>query len=340
MFHLLHEEMPISRKRRGRSPAARAALHTACVLTLLTAPTRVLAQTTIPEGSPPVPIAHSVPGEDYRIGPDDLLEISVLQAQELTRTVRVSGSGDISLPLVGVLRAGGMSIQQLEADIADRLREKYIRDPAVSVQVMELHSRPVAVMGAVRQPGVFQVRGKQTLLQVLSLAGGVADTAGETVVIVRAADSSLPGAGQVAPTEIQVSLADLIQSRGAGSDVAIHPGDIVKVQPAALVYVVGAVRKPGAFAVRGNSSVTVLRAVALAEGLTGTARRDIRLLRTDASGHLMEIPIDFGAIARGKNDDVILQAEDVLFVPVSGAKEVGRTTALALVRAVTLRGLW
>lgn len=276
---------------------------------------------------------------DFAIGSHDVLAISVLQAPELNTSVRVSDTGEISLPFVGVLRVSGLTIHELERQIEDRLR-KYIREPDVSIQVAELNSRPVSVVGAVRKPGVFQIRGKQTLLQVLSLAGGVDDNAGDTIVVVRGDDASrTPESAQSPAPLIQVPLADLMESRSADLDVAIYPGDVVKVQSAALVYVVGDVKKPGSFAVRGSRGVTVLRAVALAEGLGATAKHDVRILRTSATGERVEVAVDLNAIFKGQKDDLALQPEDVLFVPTSGAKAVTRATVEMLARVVSFRGL-
>lgn len=277
---------------------------------------------------------------DYGVGPDDLLTIAVVQAPELNVTVRVARNGEITVPLLGPLRTTGLTIRQLEGHIADLLRAKYIRQPDVSVQLTELHSRPVAVMGAVQQPGVFQIRGRQSLLQVLSLAGGLAPHAGDTIIIVRDENTSGPTDPlRTARPIIQVPLADLMEARGAALDVTIYPGDVVKVQSAALVYVVGAVKKPGSFAVRGSRGVTVLRAVALAEGLGPTAKHDVRILRSTASGDRTELAVDLDAIFKGKKQDMVLQAEDVLFVPTSGGRVIALATVDALARVVSFRGV-
>src|SRR5437660_10299793 len=125
--------------------------------------------------------------QDYRIGFDDVLDISVFEAQELNREVRVSSAGDISLPLLESVYAAGLTPRELELVLEELLRRTYMKDPRVSVFVREMQSHPVSVLGAVRKPGVFQVRGSKTLLEILSLAEGVADDAGETVIIMRGA---------------------------------------------------------------------------------------------------------------------------------------------------------
>ncbi len=133
------------------------------------------------------PSAPAVSPQEYRIGSEDVLNINVFQAQELNREVRVSASGEISLPLLGSVRATGLTPRELEFVLQELLHRTYMKDPHVSVFVHEMQSHPVSVMGAVKRPGVFQIRGSKTLLEVLSLSEGLADDAGETVIILRGA---------------------------------------------------------------------------------------------------------------------------------------------------------
>ncbi|PYT38621.1 MAG: hypothetical protein DMG47_22795 [Acidobacteria bacterium] len=133
------------------------------------------------------PSARALSAQEYRIGPEDVLNINVFEAQELNREVRVSAGGEISLPLLGSVRAAGLTPRELEFVLQELLHRTYMKDPHVSVFVREMQSHPVSVMGAVRRPGVFQIRGSKTLLEVLSLAEGLADDAGETVIILRGA---------------------------------------------------------------------------------------------------------------------------------------------------------
>src|SRR5947209_5831875 len=132
------------------------------------------------------PMASAGPRE-YAIGPEDVLDINVFEAQEMNREVRVSASGEISLPLLGAVRAAGLTPRELETSLEELLHQKYMKDPHIGVFVREMQSHPVSVMGAVRKPGVFQIRGNKTLLEILSLAEGLADDAGEEVIILRGA---------------------------------------------------------------------------------------------------------------------------------------------------------
>ena len=318
------------------------------------------------------PAAPAGSAEEYRIGPEDVLSINVFEAQELNREVRVSANGEISLPLLSSVRAAGLTPRELELVLQELLHRTYMKDPHVSVFVREMQSHPVSVMGAVRRPGVFQVRGSKTLLEMLSLAEGLADDAGETVLIMRGAalskepDSSTEHlaltdqhssgpqeAGEVLAVSRsvndrpavpesaveQVNLKDLLESADPSNNPLVHPGDIVKVTRAGVVYVIGEVRKPGGFALKSNGNISVVQALALSEGLTHTAAKsNARIIRNDPqSGQRKETPIDLGKILAGKAPDPMLEARDIVFVPNSAAKStLGRGAEVA---AQTLAGL-
>ena len=289
----------------------------------------------------------AVSAQDYRIGPDDMLAITVLDAPDMSRSVRVSAGGEISLPLLGVIKAADLTPRELELVMAELLRRTYMKDPHVNIQVTEMQSHSISVMGAVRQPGVFQMRGDRTLLEVLSMAGGLADDAGETVLVMRKPDvasnngggvASDQGKEQAAADTMQISLKQLLESGNPRSNVQVHPGDIVKVQEAGIVYVVGEVNKPGGFPIKKSERLTVLQVVALGEGLTRTAAKGSgRIIRTGDEGQRTEIPVDLGKILKGKAPDLQLMARDILFVPNSTTKSAARGTVDALVRVVSFR---
>jgi polysaccharide export outer membrane protein len=314
---------------------------------------------------------------DYRIGPQDLLDISVFEAPELNRTVRVSENGEVSLPLLGGIHVVRLTARELENTLAARLRE-FLKDPHVSVMVTAIESHPVSVIGEVNKPGVFQVRGSKTLLEMLSMAQGLAPDAGDEVLVMRNAgynrgqgdnaqttrggngegdskdtdgiksgtgsdDSGKNGAlkknataamqetsdagtkqGQQDGDTIAINLRHLLNSRDTGFNVPIYAGDIVKVTRAGIVYVVGAVKKPGGFTVKGNEQMSLLKAIALAEGLSSTSSKGhTRIIRTDeGSGKRSEIPVELGKILDGKAPDMNLQAADIVFVPSSTGKTV------------------
>jgi polysaccharide export outer membrane protein len=290
--------------------------------------------------------------QDYRIGFDDVLDVNVFEAPELNREVRVSSAGDISLPLLDSVRVAGLTPRELELVLQELLRRKYMKDPHVSVFVREMQSHPVSVLGAVRRPGVFQVRGRKTLLEVLSLAEGLADDAGETVIIMRGAGLQNPTGSNPEETTsakntntpqaddiVQVNLKNLLDSSDVRQNPLVNPGDIVKVLRAGIVYVVGEVQRPGGFTMKSNEKMSVLQVIALSGGLTRTASKGgARIIRTDEqSGERAQTPIDLAKILAGKAPDPMLEPKDIVFVPNSAAKTTfSRGTEVA---AQTLAGL-
>src|SRR5258708_17525164 len=226
----------------------------------------------------------------------------------MNREVRVSASGEISLPLLGAVRGDGLSGWEVEQSREELLHQKDMNDPHIGVFVREMQSHAVSVMGAVRKPGTFQIRGSKTLLEVLSLAEGLAEDAGEEVIILRGADQNsalgsltekandvTASSSMMGPQEterpvatdagtdkisgasenvVQVNLKDLLDSTDPTHNPAVYPGDIVKVSRAGIVYVVGAVRRPGGFAMKTNERISVLQAIAFSEGPTRTAAKN------------------------------------------------------------------
>jgi polysaccharide biosynthesis/export protein len=288
---------------------------------------------------------------EYRIGASDEIEIRVFGASEFSGTHRVEESGEIAIPLLGPVSVAGSTPRELESHLEDRLRETYMRDPHVSVQILDIRSQGVSVVGAVGAPGVYQVSGSKTLLEVLAMAQGLNEQAGNSVFVMRpgkgaaelpalAADGTLaeapaPADGRV----IEVDLGALLESGDASQNVVVRPGDIVQVRPAGLVYVVGEVNRPGGFTIPAGEPLTVLQALALAEGLGSTAAASrSAIVRELPGGERMEIPVDLDAVLNGKQPPPTLAARDVLFVPNNTAKSVALGVVNGLVRMVTLRG--
>lgn len=303
---------------------------------------------------------------DYRIGAQDLLEIKVFEAADLNRSLRVSASGEISFPLFGLVQAGGLTAQELQALLEFKLH-KYMKDPHVDVLVSSVESHPISVVGAVKKPGVFQVRGLKTVLEMLSSAEGLADDAGDDVIIMRGAglrtafaqgNSQPVGSGQQPPNEaapapdapsggddsngsmqesVRVNLKNLLETGNPRFNVTVYPGDIVNVPKSGIVYVVGEVKKPGGFVLKSNEKMTVLKAMALAEGLTPTSVKNrARIIRTDAGGtEKVEIPIDLGKILDGKAPDPDLKPADIVFIPNSTGKYAAYRGSEAAISAIT-----
>jgi polysaccharide biosynthesis/export protein len=227
-----------------------------------------------------------------------------------------------------------------------------MKDPQVAVFVQEMRSHPVSVLGAVSKPGVYQIRFPKPLIEVLSMAEGLATDAGDTVIVQRhsgdpaeagfaalmgpktnTATDSPPSmaaasngtAGQVSGAEsITVSLKELLDSSDPRSNVFVYPGDSVKVTRAGIVYVLGQVHKPGGFLLKTNENISVLQAIALAEGTTPNSKgKSARIfVASGAGGERKEIAINLDKIMAGKAPSPVLKPNDVLFVPNSGGKEV------------------
>jgi len=265
---------------------------------------------------------------DSRIGPDDLLNITIFEAPEMNSTARVSAAGEISLQLLGAVHAAGLTPRELELTLQNQLRRTYMKDPHVGVFIQELQSHPVSVVGAVKMPGVYQIRGTKTVIEVLSMAQGLADDAGDNVLIMHGGEPAETGhlGGQDSPPGAieEINLKKLLESADSALNTAVRPGDVVKVPRAGIVYVVGEVNKPGGFVLQNNESISVLQALALAQGTTHTsAIGQARIIRTDAiTGKRIEIPMNLGKIFSGKRPDALLQPKDIVFVPNSATKSV------------------
>ena len=281
--------------------------------------------------------------EDYRIGAEDLVEISVFEVPELSRTVRVSASGEVSLPLLGTVKLAGLSPRQLEAVLTDRLRGTYLRDPQVSVFLKEYKSDPVSVLGAVKMPGLYQIQTRKSLIEVLAMAQGLSEgpqrNPGRTIIITRnpgarwRVQNESEGAEPVtaaAPSgfaarpgadSLEIPIKQLVQSGDPQWNVPIYPGDVVKVVPAGTFYVAGDVARPGGFPLTDFDNISVIQALAMAGGpLKSASLKEAVIIRRDAEGNRVEEKVDLRRSRKGSDPETMLGANDILFLPGSVAK--------------------
>lgn len=269
----------------------------------------------------------------------------------MSRQVRVAESGHISLPLIPVkIRVAGLTSFQVEEKLAELLQVNgLVSNPQIAVFVQEHRSQPVTIVGAVRKPTVYQVIRPTTLLEALSYAEGLADDAGSVVIVTRAPSPS-PGSAEgsdgaqsdSSPT-ITVSLKDLLESGDPRFNIPVYGGDVVSVPRAGVVYVVGAVEKPGGFVLRSDGEeMTALKAIALAQGLKGTAKpSDAVIIRKHPeTGKAQEIEVNLSRILGRKAEDVSLRANDILFVPDSTGKKALRRAAEAGIAITTGLIIW
>jgi polysaccharide export outer membrane protein len=257
------------------------------------------------------------------IGPSDLIAVAVYGAPELTRTVRVGEDGLIRLPLLREkIDARGLLPAELEGRIAASLSgEGILVDPAVTVNIAEYHSRPISVAGAVRSPVTFQAVGKTTLLEAITRAQGLTEDAGAEILVTRAAKG---------PTE-RIPRTKLFDAADPVSNVLLEGGEEVRVPQAGRIFVVGNVRKPGAFRVDDSGKSTLLKALAMAEGLAPYANKMAYVYRPVDGGARREIVIKLGKVIDRKGDDVVLNPDDVLYIPDNRSR---RVTTSAIEKAI------
>jgi polysaccharide export outer membrane protein len=251
-----------------------------------------------------------------KLGPGDLIEVSVYNVPELASKVRVSNSGDIYLPLIDYVHVDGLTQEEAQELIEKRLEDGgFVRSPHVSIFVDEAMSQGVTILGEVGKPGIYPDIGDHKLYAVVSQAGGFSTNASRKIAILRH--------NQADP--IRVSLPRNLADDMSGN-VEIQPGDTITVPRAPVIYVVGDVGRPSGLLV-DNGTMTVLQALALAGGTNKTAKLGgARILRKAPDGGVTETKIEIKKMLEAKAPDVTLQADDILFVPISGKKvAVART---------------
>jgi polysaccharide export outer membrane protein len=260
------------------------------------------------------PAAAQDVGTEYKIGPKDLLEISVLGVPEISKlVVRVSEQGRITLPLLGEVAVGDLTKFELEKKLAALAGQKIVLDPQVTVHILEYLSRRVSIIGAVEKPGPFELVGRQTVLSVLSAAGGLSRDAGEEIVVIRQG----PG-GET--TSLRIPVDGLFVQADPKLNVVLEPGDIVNVpvDKPVTIYVFGQVRNPGALQVKRSSLPTLTQAIAQAGGFTDRANRaKVQIRRKDASGKEIEVTVNVRNILKGRIKDIALLVNDTIYVPES-----------------------
>ena len=283
--------------------------------------------------------------EDYKIGAADVLTINVMDAPEFGGKFRVSDSGLIEVPgISSPIQAEGLSPRELAHSIRQALLDaKQLRDPRVSVFVDEYRGRTVTVLGAVTKPAVYPLQKRTNVLEALSLAGGTVPNAGNIVTIVRG-PASAEAAGAAEGSVQILKMSDLVSGKDVAANVEVKNGDVISVSAAQLIYVVGAVVKPGGYTMADPSSgVSVVQAVALAEGFKSVAsHRGIIVRQSTSDQARIEIPVDIGQMMAGKSTDMTLAPNDILYIPPSGAKQTLKVmgdVAMAAVNGVAFYGI-
>lgn len=284
----------------------------------------------------------------YVLGPQDQLRIWALGIDEIPdRPIQIDANGNLDLPVVGRIHASGLTIEEFRATLLKRL-EAEVWNPQASVEIVEFGSQPVSVLGAVNTPGVHQLKGRKTLAEVLSLAGGLRPDAGYSIKISRPVDSgpiSLPTAsndptGKFTVAEVKVS--DLMGAKNPAENIRVEPHDVITVPVAEMVYVIGTVLKPGGFVLRERENVSVLQALSMAEGFApAAAPQRARILRpAPENSERVEIAINLKRVLSGQDEDVMLKPNDILFVPSSTSKKAAVRALDAAIYTATGIAIW
>lgn len=262
-----------------------------------------------------------------RIGTGDLLDVSLYGVSDFHQEGRVNEAGGITLPLVGNVHIGGATVEEAQNVISQSLvRGGFFRDPHVIVAIKDFTSQGVSVLGEVVRPGIYPMVGTRRLFDLVSLAGGFTEKAGKLVTITHRDQPEQPE---------NVFLND-DPAKSAGSNVQVYPGDTIAVSKAGIVYVVGDVHRPGGFVMERNERMTVLEAIALAQGPNRTAALgSARILHRPANGPTTETKIPLKQIMAAKSDDIELNSEDILFIPGSAAKSAFSRGAESVLQVAT-----
>jgi len=249
----------------------------------------------------------------YRIGPGDLLEVKVFEVDQLSQTVRVSEDGSLTLPLLGRVAVEGLTQEGVVQKLTGLLSAKYVKNPQVTIFIKEYKNQQVAVIGAVVKAGSYELVGRKNLLQIISMAGGFSETAGNEVFILREGTDGRT-------KTISIDLKDLLVNGNQSLNVPVEPNDVINVpvDREIKVFVMGRVTRPGAVTSKLTAGITLLQAIADAGGLAEGAKRGaITVTRKDAAGKEQKIKVNLSDILKGRKKDIKLQEGDVVFVPES-----------------------
>ena len=277
--------------------------------------------------------------DDYRLGPGDQINVHVRNLEEIPdKPYAVDEGGFVYLPVTGQVQVGGMTAGEVVGMLSQVLK-RYLVEPDVTVAITAFHSQPITILGAVATPGTHQLEGHKSLFEVISLVGGLRPDAGYKINITRQLAQGripLPDAADDPTGKFSiasVTIKSVLDASDPNENIEIKPEDVITVPRGELIYVIGAVKKPGGFVLTDHEALTTLQLMALAEGLERfAAPKRARLLRAvnHSSTARVESPLDLKRIVDGKDHDIELRANDVLIIPSS----VGKAAAVRSMEAV------
>lgn len=285
----------------------------------------------------------------YVLGSGDVITIQVPEADEIpSKPIWIDTDGLINLPLAGRLKAAGLTIRELESQLNERLKA-FVKDPHVVVAVTEFKGQPVSVLGFVTNPGVHQLQGRKTLLEVLSLAGGIRTEAGAVIRITRRIEYGelpLPGAALDASGQFSfahVNIRSMMDGKSPQENILVQPYDVISVPKSSVVYVIGEVKKTGGFVLGDRKETTVIEALAMAEGISPIAKTNKAEILRLIPGQEQRQRVSFNLknILSGKEKDIAMLPEDILIIATNRAKAIkGKVadTAISVVTSMAIYG--
>ncbi|HKQ72405.1 MAG TPA: polysaccharide biosynthesis/export family protein [Blastocatellia bacterium] len=302
---------------------------------------------------------------DYRLAARDVIEVIVEDAPELSTNYTIGGSGVVPLRYLGNTKISDMTTDEVATLITEKLRGRYLKDPKVYVSVKQYNSRTFFIQGAVRQPGSYVISGKPTLFKLMTIAGGLQENHGGTAYIFREAKPKAeklesgelsdtqkrlkqlvdnakgndPAAEVVGEPDYEVvtaNIAGILRGR-LDNNIIVQPSDVVYVPPADVFYISGEVKQPGMFQIR--QGITLRQAISLAGGPLFKAKLGSGIIfRVDpVTGNFTEMPVDIGAVQSGKQPDIPILGNDVIWVPNSTLKALGATVVNTVIPTAILR---
>lgn len=245
----------------------------------------------------------------YHIGAKDLLEIRVFEVPELNTERRVADDGTINLPLIGDVPVRDLTEGELAERLKALLESKYVQRASVTVQVREFRSKPIVVLGAVRQPGNLAFSGRWSLMEAILACGGLTEQRGPKLFVLRRSENGLTD-------QISIEVDDLLVKVDPDVNIPIFSNDVINVPVAETrtVYCLGEVARPGPVNFKSTERLTLLTAIAQVGGLTDRASRNVRIKRLGDADRWVEMEVDYKDILAGKRPDVELLAGDVIMV--------------------------
>jgi polysaccharide export outer membrane protein len=294
------------------------------------------------QSQPPRELPPDMIRPNYVLGPNDQILVRAPQVEEINeKPFRIDAEGNINLPLVGKVRAAGLTQQELEAELVRRLKE-YVREPQVIITVTQFRSEPVFFVGAFVRPGIYALQGKRTLVEMLTNIGGLQTNASRHIKVTRRAEYGtipLPNATEDPEKKIstvEISLGSLRENVNPAEDIILQPFDVISVERAELVYIAGDTGKVGGIELQERESISLLQALIQSGGMNREAKKDkVRILRPILNTNRRAlIEIDAGKLLAGKELDFPLLPNDVVFVPHSNKTAILRTVSQIIISII------